>query len=195
MSKRAADHDLRLLECVSNVKKVLLKGGNILVATHSNLDAVNRALVLVLSGVQEVEDRCKSDHAKHLVAHKSNYGWKFVSSLEALEKTVGHIDVSTLRAQEKAYATHIAAVGGDSKWSDSDWLDGGSGSGSSGTRGKNYQKNKNRKENLKAKKGKGKEHQVNKSGKVSKPPKKGCYRCNGSHRVDKCPNPFMTPAE
>ena len=89
-------------------------------------------------------------------------------------------------------------MGGDSKWSDSDWLDGGSGSGSgsSGTRGKNYQKNKNRKENLKANgKGKGKEHQVNKSGKVSKPPKKGCYRCNGSHRVDKCPHPFVTPVE
>ena len=98
MSKRAVDHDLRLLECVSNVKKVLMKGANILVVTHSNLDAVNRALVLVLSGIQEVEDRCKSDHAKHLVAHKSNYGWKFVYGLEALEKTVGHIDVSTLRA-------------------------------------------------------------------------------------------------
>ena len=85
------------------------------------------------------------------MAQKSSYGWKFVSSLEALEKKVGGIDVSTLRAQEKAYATHVAAVGGDSKWSDSDWLE--SGSGSSGVRGKNYQKNKNRKENQKAKKG------------------------------------------
>ena len=139
MSKRVVDHDLRLLDCVANVKKVLMNGSSILVATSSNLEAVNRALVLVLSAVQEVEDRCKSDHAKHLVAHKSSYGWIFVSSLEALEKKVGHIDVSTLRAQEKAYATHVAAVGGDSKWSDSDWLE--SGSGSSGSRGKNYQKN------------------------------------------------------
>ena len=107
---------------------------------------------------------------------------------------MGHIDVSTLRAQEKAYATHVAAVGGDSKWSDSDWLE--SGSGSSGSRGKNYQKNKNRKENQKAaKKGKNKEHQVNKSGKVTKPPKKGCYRCSGSHRVDKCPYPPVNSAE
>ena len=76
---------------------------------------------------------------KHLVAHKSTFGWKFVSSLEALEKKVGHIDITTLRAQEKAYATHVAAVGGDSKWSDSDWLDGAA--GSSGFKGKNYEKN------------------------------------------------------
>ena len=89
--------------------------------SNFNIEAINRALALVLSAVQEVEDRCKSDHAKHLVAQKSSFGWKFVSSLEALEKKVGHIDVSMLRAQEKAYATHVAAVGGDSKWSDSDW--------------------------------------------------------------------------
>ena len=197
MSKRALDQALSLLARVANIKSVLMWGSSVMVATVNNLDNVNRSLGLVLSAIQEVEDRCTSDKAKHLVAHKSNYGWKFVRSLEALEKTVGHIDVSTLRAQEKAYAMHIAAVGGDSKWSDSDWLDGGSGSGpgSSGTRGKNYQKNKNRKENLKAKKGKGKEHQVNKSGNVSKPPKKGCYRCTGNHRVDKCPYPPVNPTE
>ena len=55
----------------------------------NNLDTVNRSLGLVLSAIQEVEDRCTSDKAKHLVAHKSNYGWKFVSSLESLEKKVG----------------------------------------------------------------------------------------------------------
>ena len=115
--------------------------------------------------------------------------------MESLEKKVGGIEISTLRAQEKAYATHVAAVGGDSKWSDNDWLE--SGSGSSGVRGKNYQKNQNRKNNQKAKKagGKPKENQVNRSGKVTKPPKKGCYRCGQGHRVDKCPLPYATPAE
>ena len=159
MSKRAVDHDLRLLDCVSNIKKVLMVGPNLLVATAFNFETINRSLALVLSAVQEVEDRCKSDHAKHLVTHKSTFGWKFVSSLEALEKKVRHIEVSTLRAQDKAYATHVAAMGGDSKWSDSDWLD--SGAGSSGTRGRNYEKNKARKAKQKAAKGgKGKEHQV-----------------------------------
>jgi hypothetical protein len=82
ISKRSVDHDLRLLDCVFNIKQVLMDGPNLLVATYSNYEAVNRVLVLVLSAVQEVEDRCKSDHAKHLVAQKSSYGWKFVSSLE-----------------------------------------------------------------------------------------------------------------
>ena len=58
MIKRAVDHDLRLLDCASNIKKVLMVGPNLLVATSFNYEAVNRALALVLSAVQEVEDRC-----------------------------------------------------------------------------------------------------------------------------------------
>ena len=49
MSKRAVDHDFRLLDRVANVKKVLMNGSSILVATSSNLEAVNRSLALVLS--------------------------------------------------------------------------------------------------------------------------------------------------
>ena len=78
------------------------------------------------------------------------------------------------------------------------WLDGGVGSSGSGARGKHYKKNKAKKAKQKAAKGgqiKTKEHQVNRFGKVSKPPKKVCYRSSGSHRVDKCPYPFATPAE
>ena len=199
MSKRSVDHDLRLLDCVKNVKRVLMVNGGVLVATSANLDVVNRSLGLVLSAIQEVEDRCVADKAKHLVAHKSHYGWKFVSSLESLEKKVGGIEISTLRAQEKAYATHLCAVGGDSKWADNDWLESSS-SSSTTVRGKNFLKNQNRKANLKAKKqggggAKQKEHQVNRSGKVQKPPKKGCYRCGQPHRVEKCPLPLATPAE
>ena len=199
MSKRAVDHDLRLLDCVKNVKRVLMVGSGVLVANSTNLDVVNRSLGLVLSAIQEVEDRCSADKAKHLVAHKSHYGWKFVSSLESLEKKVGGIEISTLRAQEKAYATHLCAVGGDSKWADNDWLESSS-SSTPTVRGKNFLKNQNRKANLKAKKqggggGKPRENQVHRSGKVQKPPKKGCYRCGQPHRVEKCPLPFATPAE
>jgi hypothetical protein len=123
--------------------------------------------------VQEIEDRVKSDHSKHLVAQKSVFGWKFVLGLEDLEKKCGHIDMVTLRSQEKAFAAHQAAVGGTSKWSDSDFL---GESSKSGGKGKNYAKNQKAKERKKAKGGKGKEHGV-KGGKVGKGPKKGCHRC------------------
>ena len=46
MSKKAVDHDLRLLDCVSNIKKVLMIGPNLLVATSFNFEAINRALAL-----------------------------------------------------------------------------------------------------------------------------------------------------
>ena len=122
MSRRAIEHNLRLLECVTNIKKCLTINGNVLVASTFNLEMVNRAIVLVISSVQEIEDRVKSDHSKHLVAQKSVFGWRFVSGLEDLEKKCGHIDMVTLRSQEKAFAAHQAAVGGTSKWSDSDFL-------------------------------------------------------------------------
>jgi hypothetical protein len=122
MSRRAIEHNLRLLECVTNIKKCLTINGNVLVVSTFNLEMVNRAIVLVISSVQEIEDRVKSDHSKYLVAQKSVFGWRFVSGLEDLEKKCGHIDMVTLRSQEKAFAAHQAAVGGTSKWSDSDFL-------------------------------------------------------------------------
>ena len=84
MSKRSIEHDLRVLECVTNIKNCLSINGNMLVAGTFNLDMVNRAIVLVMSSVQEIEDRVKSDHSKHLVAQKSAFGWRFVSGLEDL---------------------------------------------------------------------------------------------------------------
>ena len=183
MSRRSIEHDLRLLECVTNIKKCLTIGGNILVASNFNLDLVNRAIMLVFSSVQEIEDRVKSDHSKHLVAQKSVFGWKFVSGLEDLEKKCGHIDMVTLRSQEKAFAAHQAAVGGTSKWSDSDFM---GESSKSGGKGKNFAKNRKAKERKKAKGSKGKEHGV-KGGKVGKSPKNGCHRCKGAHYVSECP--------
>jgi hypothetical protein len=182
MSRRSIEHDLRLLECVTNIKRCLTVGGNVLLATNFNLDLVNRSIMLVFSSIQEIEDRVKADHSKHLVAQKSVFGWKFVSSLEDLEKKCGHIDLVTLRSQEKAFAAHLAAVGGTSKWSDSDFV----GESSSKLKGKNFSKNKKAKERKKAKGGKGKEHGVQ-GGKVGKSPKKGCHRCKGAHYVSECP--------
>ena len=69
------------MECVTNIKKCLTVGGNVLLANNFNLDLVNRAIMLVFSSIQEIEDRVKADHSKHLVAQKSVFGWKFVSSL------------------------------------------------------------------------------------------------------------------
>ena len=181
MSRRSIEHDLRLLECVTNIKRSLTVGGNVLMATPFNLDMVNRSIMLVFSSIQEIEDRVKADHSKHLVAQKSVFGWKFVSSLEDLEKKCGHIDLVTLRSQEKAFAAHLAAVGGTSKWSDSDFV-----GESSKTKGKNFNKNKKAKERKKAKGGKGKEHGVQ-GGKVGKSPKNGCHRCKGNHYVSNCP--------
>ena len=59
MSKRSIEHDLRVLECTNNIKNCLSINGNVLVAGPFNLDVVNRALLLVMSSVQEIEDRVK----------------------------------------------------------------------------------------------------------------------------------------
>ena len=67
MSRRAIEHDLRILECVSNIKRSLTVGGGVLVANPFNVDMVNRSIMLVFSSIQELEDRVKADHSKHLV--------------------------------------------------------------------------------------------------------------------------------
>jgi hypothetical protein len=154
---------------------------------------VNRALILVMSSVQEIEDRIKADHSKHLVAQESNFGWRFVQAAEDLEKKVGYIDMVTLRSQEKAFAAHQAAVGGSSKWSDSDFLDKSS---KPAGKGKNFVKNQKQKLRKKAKgKGKGKEHGV-KGGKVNKGgPKNGCHRCHGNHYLVDCPKTAESMAQ
>ena len=68
MSTRAVQHDLRLLESTTNIKKCFTIGGSVLVPSNFNLVLVNRSIMLVFSSVQEIEDRLKSDHSKHLVA-------------------------------------------------------------------------------------------------------------------------------
>jgi hypothetical protein len=53
MSRRATEHDLRILECVSNIKRSLTVGGGVLVANPFNVDMVNRSIMLVFSSIQE----------------------------------------------------------------------------------------------------------------------------------------------
>jgi hypothetical protein len=91
MSKRAIEHDLRLLECTTNIKKCFTLGGTVLVASNFNLDVVNRAIMLVFSSVQEIEDRLKSDHSKHLVAQKSVLGWKIAWLILLMQFVVSFI--------------------------------------------------------------------------------------------------------
>ena len=132
MNRHSIEHDLRLLKCVTNIKKCLTIGGSI---------------------------------------------WKFMSGLEDLDKECGHIDMVTLRSQEKAFA-----VGGTSKWSGSDFMV--ESSKSSGKR-KIFTKNYTAKEHKKAKGEKGKEHGV-KGGKVGQSPKNGCHHCKGALYVSEC---------
>ena len=65
-----------------------------------------------------MKGRCETNRTKHLVVCVSKFGWSFVSSVEECEGRVGHLDMSTLRAQEKAYLQHKMAVGGKSSDSD-----------------------------------------------------------------------------
>ena len=81
-------------------------------ADASNLPQVNNAIGLVLQAVQDMKARCMTNRTKHLVARVSKYGWSFVSSVEECEGRVGHLDMATLRSQEKAYIQHKQAVGG-----------------------------------------------------------------------------------
>ncbi len=92
--------------------------GAVLQADVNNLPQVNNAIKLVLQAVQDMKGRCETNRTKHLVARVSKFGWAFVSSVEECKGRVGHLDMSTLRAQEKAYLQHKMAVGG--KNSDSD---------------------------------------------------------------------------
>ena len=192
MSKRAVEFTLRLDDSLDDVASALSVDGVALQADVNNLPQVNNAIKLVLQAVSDMKGRCETTRTKHLVARVSKFGWAFVSSVEECEGRVGHLDMSTLRAQEKAYLAHKLAVGG--KNSDSD---------DPPQRGRWYNKNQKKKAAAAAGggdselrgtsgggvgggKGKGK-------GKKRKGvPKAGCYRCQGPHFVGDCPLPYAT---
>ena len=133
--------------------------------------------------------RTEATRTKHLVAKVSRFGWAFVSSVEDCEGRVGHLDISTLRAQEKAYLAHKRDVG-DKASSDSE---------DHPRRGRWYNKNQKKKkaaEDLRGTSGGGvsgaKEKAKGKGKKRKGPPKAGCYRCGGPHFVGDCPLPLAS---
>ena len=82
-----------------------------------------------------MKTRTEATRTKHLVAKVSRFGWAFKSSVEDCEGRVGHIDISTLRFQEKAYLAHKRDVG-DKNPSDSE---------DHPKRGRSYNKNQKKK--------------------------------------------------
>jgi len=188
MSKRAVEFTLRLDDSLDDVVQALSVDGVPLQAAPDNLLQVNAAIQLVLQAVQDMKSRTEATRTKHLVAKVSRFGWSFVSSIEDCEGRVGHIDVSTLRAQEKAYVAHRRDVG-----------DGGTDSEDTPKKGRWHNKNQQRKkkaaEDLKGTSGGGVSGAKGKGkGKAKKkgPPKNGCYRCGGPHYVGECTAPLSS---
>ena len=186
MSKRAVEHDLRMSDSVESIVQALVFNNTIIQATPHNFVQINHCISLVLSSVQELRNRIISDKSKHLVAKTSPLGWRFVSSLEALEGQVGHISMQQLRSQEKAFLAHEQALNSAPKVSGTGGASaGGGGGGGGGGKGGN---NNN-------KKGGGGKGAINKTkkGKVGKPKTGGCHRCGGGHFVRHCPKPVPVP--
>ena len=188
MSKRAVEFTLRLDDSLDDVVQALSVDGVPLQAAPDNLLQVNAAIQLVLQAVQDMKSRTEATRTKHLVAKVSRFGWSFVSSIEDCEGRVGHIDVSTLRAQEKAYVAHRRDVG-----------DGGADSEDTPKKGRWHNKNQQRKkkaaDDLKGTSGGGVSGAKGKGkGKAKKkgPPKNGCYRCGGPHYVGECTAPLSS---
>ena len=111
MSKRSVEFTMRLDDSLDDISAALSMEGVALTADAANLPQVNNAIQLVLQSVQEMKARCETARTKHMVAKVSRYGWAFVSSVEECEGRVGHLDMTTLRSQEKAYLQHKLAVG------------------------------------------------------------------------------------
>ena len=94
---------------------------------------------------------------------------------------MGRISMTALRAQEKAYLAHQAAVDTVNK---TPYSGGGGRGGKFQGKGKAGGKGKG--------KGKGKgAYNKTKEGWVSKPKKGGCHRCGGPHFVRACPKPVV----
>ena len=190
MSKRSVEFTMRLDDSLDDISAAFSVDGAVLQADATNLPQVNNAIQLVLQAVQDMKARCETNRTKHLVARVSKYGWSFVSSVEECEGRVGHLDMATLRSQEKAYIQHKQAVGGKpgdrddtpkGKWHAKNQKKKGAASSDSDLRGTSG--------GGVAAKGKGKGKGKG-GGKRKGAPKSGCYRCEGPHFVGDCPLPY-----
>ena len=118
MSMRAVEFTLRMDDSFDDVANAFTVDGAVMQADANNLPQVNSAIKLALQAVQDMKDRCATKRTKHLVARVSKFGWSFVSSVEECEGQVGHINMATLRSQEKAYLQQRQAVGGKVSYSE-----------------------------------------------------------------------------
>ena len=93
MSKRALEHNMRLMDVLSDLVDVVSINGPALQASVDNLPQINQAIDLVLSANQRMRDRITANGEK----------------LEGLVERILMVD---LRAQEKAYLQHLSALEG-----------------------------------------------------------------------------------
>ena len=103
MSKRAIEHDLRLLDCLEDIRSFLMVDGSPVVVTPYNYKQVTQAIVLVLAMTETMKVKINKNSDKHTIARISQLGWKLVSGIEDLEGSLGGISMVDLRAQETSY--------------------------------------------------------------------------------------------
>ena len=187
MSRRAVEHDLRLLDCLEDIRSYLLVDGVPVVVTLLNMKLVTQAIGLVLAMTESMKSKISANSDKHTIARISALGWKLVSGIEELEGDLSGISMVDLRSKETAYMKHLAAVALTTKPVGSAAAQGAS----------RWKKNKG-----KAKKpggggqnrGSGGASLAKKTGGgVTKKPKLGgCHRCGGGHFVRNCDKPLAS---
>jgi hypothetical protein len=186
MSKRAIEHDLRLLDCLEDIRTYLIVDGSPVVVTPYNSDQVSQAIVLVLAMTETMKTKINANSDKHTIARISQLGWKLVSGIEELEGDLGGISMVDLRAKETSHMKHIAAVATTTK---SVVTSAGASKGVNRWRKKKGQKpggsqNRNQGDSNLGKKMGG--------GIAKKPKSGGCHRCGGAHFVRNCDKPLAS---
>ena len=187
LSKRAVEGLLRLGDAVERLFKVISVGGKVLVADTNNFAHVNLIISLVVSGLQEMRDRVKTDLNKFDVSLESPLGWKIVSDMEKLEGQCGTISRAELRAQEKVFLQHEQMLASTRKAANTTKSQGAGNNSNNGKKG-GKGKNKNKKKKSAAEKA----LELKDGGGVSKPKRGACHRCGGPHFVRNCPKPLVT---
>ena len=184
MSKRAIEHDLRLLDCLEDIRSYLLVNGSPVLVTPHNIELVNQAIGLVLAMTETMKSKISANSDKHTIARISALGWKLVSGIEELEGDLSGISMVDLRSKETAYMKHLAAVAVTTKSVVS--------TAATSKGAAKWKKNKGKKPAGSQNRGSGDSNLgKKKGGGVSKKPKTGgCHRCGGAHFVRNCDKPL-----
>ena len=96
MSKRAIEHDLRLLDCLEDIRTYLMVDGSPVVATPYNSELVSQAIVLVLAMTETMKTKINANSDKHTIARILQLEWKLVSGIEELEGDLAGISMVDL---------------------------------------------------------------------------------------------------